>query len=510
MSRTPHAAPTVASLVAKHGDVQVLPPSFAQQRFWVLDQIEGDAGAYTIPLALRLTGALDTVALERALALVVARHESLRTVFALEGDALVQVVLPHVAVPLVVEDSSASDTASRDVAVHAAATTNANASFDLAVGPLVRGRLLRVREDEHVLLLAFHHIAFDGWSTGVLFDEMERAYGAFHAGEEPVMPMLPLQYPDFSVWQRRAMQGGAAARQLAYWTDVLQDLPVLELQTDRVRPLIQTSSGGKRERGVPADIVSGIRALARREGATPFMAFLAGFVALLSRYADQTDVVVGSITSGRQRPELEPLIGLFVNTLAIRTNLSGEPSFVELLHRVRERALAAYANQDLPFERLVSHLAPERSLGRSPLFQAMIILQNAPLPAFQSPELALTPVEVAGGTAKFDLTLYLVESAEGLAASLEYSTDLFEAGTIGRLLGHFQTLLESAVADPDTPIGALAMLSEAEQSQLLGQWGEDETEAERDALAALDGLSDEELDSFLTGLAPSLGDEAHG
>ena len=464
--------PTVAAVAAAHGgSVQVLPTSFAQQRFWLLDQLDEAAAAYTMPIALRLRGALDADALERALQFIVERHESLRTVFALENDEPVQVVLPALMVTLGRDDLRALAPRERDAEVGRRADANANAPFDLAAGPLVRASLVRVADDEHVLLLSLHHIVFDGWSTGVLFEEIERVYGAFVAGRAPSLEPLPLQYPDFAVWQRQAMQGGAAARQLAYWTDRLRDLPTLELTTDRPRPPVQTANGGKRQTIIAANIAEAIRALARRESATPYMAFLAAFTVLLHRYTRQTDLVVGSITSGRRRPEVEPLIGLFVNTVAIRVDVDGDPSFVELLRRVRERATEAYGNQDVPFEQVVDVVQPVRDRSRTPIFQAAFQLLEG-----LTRDLRLTGIsaERVGGTkdtTKFELTLMLHAAPDGsLRAVVEYNSDLFDAATIDRMLGHYAVLLGAIGRTPTVPVSQLPLLTADEWARVVTEW----------------------------------------
>ncbi len=465
------SAPTITSLTALHGEVQVMPVSFAQQRFWVLDQIEGEAGAYTIPFALRLAGDLDVEAFQQALDLIVQRHEALRTVFALEGDDLMQIVLPAMRFPLAIEDLRVLDATSRDETVYLGAQANANAPFDLAAGPLVRARLLRLGEREHVLLFAMHHIVSDGWSVGVLFDELERAYVAIWGGESPSLKELPLQYPDYAVWQRGAMQGGAAQRQIAYWKKRLQDLPTLELQTDYVRPAVQTSSGGKRELLVPKELVEDMRALARRERATPYMAFLAAFVTLLRRYTSQDDIVVGSITSGRRRAELEPLIGLFVNTLAIRVSLDGDPAFTDVMHHVSERALEAYANEDVPFEQVVEAVQPVRDRSRSPIFQAAFQLLENVSRELTLPGLRVTRVAGVKDTTKFELTLMLNTAPDGaLRAVCEFNSDLFHESTIDRLLGHYVVLLGSILREPSTPMSRLPLMDAAERALLLEDW----------------------------------------
>ncbi|HET9986429.1 MAG TPA: amino acid adenylation domain-containing protein, partial [Longimicrobiales bacterium] len=471
-ARTMSAPPSLAATLGAHGDVQVFPASAAQRRFWLLDQLDPDAAAYTIPVAYRLAGELDVAALERALNAVALRHEALRTIFAVEDEQPVQVVLPSLAVPVVVTDVSALPAAEREARVAAVVDEAANRGFELARGPLLRAELVRVAAREHVLLLTVHHIVADGWSVGVLFRELEACYAALVAGRAPELPPLPLQYPDYAVWQHRAMQGGAAARQLAFWEERLAaPLPVLELPTDRPRPAFQSTAGAKREIVLPAELVEAMRALARREGATPYAAFLAAFFALLHRYTGQDDVVVGSVTAGRQRPETEPLIGLFLNTLAIRADLSGEPAFVELLRRVRDAATSAFANQDVPFEEVVEAVGGARDSSRSPVFQAAFQLLDGVAAELRLPGLAAEPIRAEKHTSKFDLTLILNAAPNGgLRAVVEYATALFDGATIDRLLGHYRTLLEGIVREPSRPVSTLALLIGAERRRVLEEW----------------------------------------
>jgi len=464
---------TVDQLVAKYGDVQVLPSSFAQQRFWLLDEMDDASAAYTIPLALRLCGRLDADALERALNVVVARHETLRTVFALEGDAPVQVILPAVPLVLATEDLSAVGPQDREGAIRSCANANANATFDLETGPLAHATLLRVANDEHVLLLRFHHIVFDGWSIGVLYSELEAAYGALAEGREPSLPPLALQYGDYAVWQRKAMEGPDAERQRGYWIDRLRDLPILELPTDRARPAMQTANGGKRERLLAADIVEPIRALARREGVTPYMAFLASFVALLRRYSGQNDIIVGSITSGRRQPEVEPLIGLFLNTMCIRTDVADSASFFDLLRQVSERAREAYTNQDVPFEQVVDAVQPARDRGRSPVFQVAFQLLEGLGRELRLAGLSTERVAGTKETSKFDLTLMLSPAPGGggsARATLEYNSDLFDAATIDRMLAHYETLLGALARTPSAAMETLPLVSADEEIAITERW----------------------------------------
>jgi amino acid adenylation domain-containing protein len=462
---------TVDALAAVHGDVQVLPVSFGQQRLYVLDQLAADAAAYTIPIALRLRGRLDATALEGALNAVVARHEALRTVFALEGGEPVQVVLPAVGVPLVREDLASVAEADRHAALAARVTAEVNAPFDLSRGPLMRATLLRLGTEDHALLLTLHHIVADGTSIGVLYDELESAYSALATGREPSLPPLPLQYPDYAVWQRSTATGDAAARQLEYWADRLRDSTVLELVTDRSRPAMQSTAGDKRETTIPASVAEALRAVARRERGTPYMAFLAAFVALLHRYTGQTDIVVGAITAGRQRAELERLIGLFVNTLAIRVDAAGAPSFVELFARVRERALEAFANQDVPFEQVVEAVQPARDLSRNPIFQVAFQYFDGLSRDLRLAGLTASRIPGVKNTTKFDLTLMVHASDDGsLRVVAEFATALFDASTVDRMLAHYATLLSSIVREPSAPIDRLALLDATEDAMVTSRW----------------------------------------
>jgi amino acid adenylation domain-containing protein len=353
--------------------------------------------------------------------------------------------------------------------------------FDLARGPLLRATLLRLDDEDHVVLLTMHHIISDGWSIGVLVGELNALYRAFSGGRPSPLPELPIQYADFAEWQRGWLQGEVLEAQISYWKRQLAGATnVLELPTDRPRPALQSSSGASFSLKLPVSLTEELKAIGQREGATLFMTLLAAFQTLLYRYSGQEDISVGTPIANRTRAEIEPLIGLFINTLVLRGDLSGEPSFRELLQRVRQASLGAFAHQDLPFEMLVEALQPERDLSRTPLFQVMFILQNAPTPSTvnrDSPQqsdllqsdLLVSALDVDSGTATFDLTLSMAEQVDGLDASVEYSTDLFDAATIERMLGHFQMLLEAIVADPNVSIAKLPLLMAAER-QTLAAW----------------------------------------
>ena len=461
-----------------------LPPSFAQQRLWFLDQLGQQGNAYNLPEAVLLKGPLDAVALERSIAEILRRHESLRTSFPnLEGVPF-QRVSPAHENPLQIEDLTALPVDVRRPEAERLAREEASRPFDLARPPLFRARLFRLVEQDHLLLLIAHHIVADGWSIGVLARELSILYEAFAAGRHSPLPELPFQYSDFSDWQRQWIEGDVLKSQLSYWKHQLASpLPLLTLPTDRPRPAIQSVRGGRRRFLLPAPLAKVLRELSRRQGATLFMTLLAGCQTLLLRYSGQEDISVGSPIAGRTRVETEEMIGFFVNTLVLRTDLSGDPTFRELLARVREVCLEAYAHQDLPFEKLVLELQPERSVSHSPLFQVMFTLENAPEQPWELAGLEANPFPMDTGTAKFDLTLTLIEGPEELAGVLEYNADLFDAETVARMIGHFQTLLEGAVSDPDRRLSELPLLTLAERRQLLFEWNDTDADYPRELCA---------------------------
>jgi amino acid adenylation domain-containing protein len=450
------------------------PLSFAQERLWFLDQLEPGSSQYNMngTAAVRLTGRLDAAAMERALNEAVARHDVLRTTFQMTGDGPVQVVSPSLALKLAVEDLSHTEREWREAEARRQALAEAQKPFDLARGPLVRARLLRLAEDEHVLLLNVHHIVSDGWSTGVLAREVAAAYEAFAAGAESPLPPLPAQYSDFVAWQRGWLQGEALEEQLSYWREKLAGAPpVLELPTDRPRPAVQTFRGAKEPLTISPELAGQLRARGREQGATLFMTLLAAFQTLLSRYSRQDEVVVGSPVAGRTLPEVEPLIGLFASTLVLRTSLKGDPTFAQLLARVRETTLEAYAHQDLPFEKLVEELKPARDLSRNPLFQTMLVFQSVADGDLKFSTLGVEPLEVDAGVSRFDLLLNVTEAGGGLKGFLEYNTDLFEPATVRRMLGHFHTLLAAVAVRTDARLSGLPLLTESERRQLEA-WNE--------------------------------------
>ncbi|MBW3569847.1 MAG: amino acid adenylation domain-containing protein, partial [Gemmatimonadetes bacterium] len=462
-----------------------LPLSFAQERMWLLDQVEPDRAAYVIPTAVRLAGALDAAALERALAEIVRRHEALRTTFREVAGAPVQVI-GDAAASIEVEDLSHLPPAERDAAVRRRAADEAERAFDLAAGPLYRFTLVRLTADDHALLLTLHHAVADGWSIGVLFRELSALYAAFARGDASPLAELPVQYADYAAWQRARTTGEALRRGLAYWTERLAGAPaLLELPTDRPRPAVRTGRGARIRRRLSGGVWDAVQALARREGATPYMVLVAAFQAFLARYAGQDDVVVGTAVAGRARPEVQGVAGLFVNTLALRGDVSDDPTFSALLARTREAVLGAFAHEELPFEKVVEALQPERTASHSPVFQAMLALQNADDAAPELPGLRAEVLHRELATAKFDLLLGLRPDGDGATATLEYATGLWDASTAARMLEHFRAMLAAAAAEPALRVSALPLATEAERALLVGAWSGRETPFPRATVGAL-------------------------
>ena len=447
-----------------------LPCSFAQQRLWILDRLHPDSPVYNMPLPLRLRGKLDASGLGRALDEIVRRHEALRTTFAAVGGQPVQVISEPAAVLL----------ARLDLGLHADPAAEAGRwlldealrPFDLATGPLLRCTLLRLSEEDHVLAVTMHHIVSDGWSMNVFLRELTTLYSSFVREEASPLPELPIQYADFAAWQREWLQGEVLERQIRSWRDRLAGSPVaIELPADRPRPPVQTSRGGRQPLVIPAERVRELRTLGRTRRATLFMVLLAGFDAFLSRLSGQDDILVGTPVAGRTRREMENLIGFFVNTLVLRADLSGLPSFPDLLSRVRERALEAYTHQDLPFERLVEELRPERHLSHNPIFQVLFVLHHAGGSSLSLPGLEVSQLGVDNHTSRFDLLLSLAESGDELRGYLEYNADLFDAATAARFAGHLQTLLAAVAAGDNGPADHLPLLDETERLELL-RWND--------------------------------------
>ena len=463
---------TQAEIVRQARDHRhAFPLSFAQQRLWFLDQLEPGKSFYNIPLALRLQGTLDTAALEQSLNEVMRRHEILRTSFRIIDGQPMQVIESTPAIELPVIDLRGLSELEHEREVARLANEASQQLFDLARGPLMSSMLLRLGEEEYILLFTMHHIISDGWSIGVLVKEVATLYSAYTTGRPSPLPELPIQYADFAHWQREWLQGDVLDAQLSYWKRQLAGAPpLLELPTDRPRPPIQTYNGAHLSLSLPLPLCAALRTLCRDEGVTLFMAMLAAFQTLLYRYTGEEDIVVSTGIANRMRAEVEPLIGFFVNTLVLRTDLGGSPTFRELLKQVREVTLGAYAHQDVPFELIVEAMQPERNPSYTPIFQVMFMLQNAPLKTVEVPELNLNLMGGESTTAKFDLTLFIEEGREQLAATMEYNTDLFDETTIRRLLGYYQALLESIVADPAEEVDSLSLITEEESQQLIETW----------------------------------------
>jgi amino acid adenylation domain-containing protein len=489
--------------ISQEEEIFVFPASFAQQRLWFIDQLVPGNTFYNVPTALRLTGSLNLTALEQTFNEIVRRHEVLRTRFGIVEGQLVQVIpaesganAPTFTVDLPVIDLRELPIQQRELQAKQLVTEESQRPFNLATGPLLKLLLVQLDETEYILLLNLHHIICDDWSIGVLIRELTAIYTlacrdvAHHTS--PPLPELPLQYADFAHWQREWLQEGGTTHasplqtQLAYWRQQLDSISVLNLPSDRPKPAVQNYQGTTQFLELSPSLSKALKTRSQQEGATLFMTLLTAFQTLLYRYTHQKNIAVGSPIANRNRSEIEGLIGFFVNTLVLRTDLSGNPTFQELLGRVREVTLGAYAHQDLPFEKLVEELHPERSLSRHPLFQVVFGFENAPMEALELPGLTLNPMTIDFKTTRFDLEFHLWEGSEGfrslwgeqwnhadgIRGVVVYNTDLFDAATITRMVGHFKTLLEGIVANPQTRIADLPLLSPSEQHQLLVEWND--------------------------------------
>src|SRR6476469_4818346 len=482
-NRTSSFTPTPIVPMGRDGN---LPLSFAQQRLWFLDQLVPNNPFYNVPAALRLTGSLNLRALQQTFNEIVRRHEALRTTLAVVSGQPVQRIAAAFHLPINVVDLRNLPKESRQTEANRLTAREAQRSFNLSNDLLLRVTLLQLDDAEYLLMLNMHHIVSDGWSIGVLIQELGALYTAFASEKPSPLPALSIQYADFAKWQREWLQGEVLETQLAYWRQQLNGISMLNLPADRPRPAIQSYRGKRQFLQLPKQLSEALETLSQREGVTLFMTMLAAFKTLLYHYAQQEDIVVGSPIANRNRSEIESLIGFFVNSLVLRTDLSGNPTFRELLNRVKEVALGAYAHQDLPFEKLVEELHPDRALNQNPLFQVAFALQNAPGNGLELPELTLSPQQLDVGTARFDLEFHLwerspnssgsnqspsnklwVDSSEGISGMVIYSADLFDEATITRLIGHFQTLLESIVANPEQRIANLQYLSAQERDHLL-------------------------------------------
>ncbi len=463
-------ATTISSI---HEGGRTAPLSFAQQRQWLLHQLSPDTSAFHLRAAYRVDGPLRVAVFERALNEIVRRHETLRTTFGLAEGVPVQRIAPALTLSVPVVDLRAVPDDEREARLARLVDEGVRQRFDPGQGPLLRVTLFHLAEERHALLIVFHHIISDGWSMGVFLRELLALYEAFAAGQPSPLAPLPMQYADFARWQQQALTDAVLKPQLDFWVDHLRGAPpVLELPSDRPRPPVQSFNGARRSAALPDDLAAALRAWSRKEGGTLFMTLFAAFAALLYRYTGQDDLVVGTPIANRNRVEIEGLIGFFVNTLALRVRLGENPTFRALFSQVREAALGAYDHQDLPFERLLEVLKPPRDLSRTPLFQVMFILQNAPMPVMRRAGLVFRTFDIEAESAAFDLR-FNVRVEEGRLWSLvRYNTDLFDAATIDRFLGHYERLLRALVADPDVPVADLPLLAEDEAALVLGQWND--------------------------------------
>ena len=461
------AAPSIAP-IPRDGE---LPLSFGQQRLWFLDKLDSNSPQYNIPDAVRIKGSLQIEALEHSLNEIVRRHEILRTTIPTVDGVGVQLIAPQIRIQLPVVGLSHLPEQERLSRAQESVAEDARRPFDLAAGPLLRASLLRLDKDDHVFLLTMHHIVSDGWSTGIFIRELVASYRAYVLGEPSPLPELANQYADYAAWQRNWLQGEVLEAQLDYWKQQLGDVsPVLDLPTDRPRPEVHSSRGAHHFFTLPVELSDRLRVFSREEGATLFMTLLAAFQSLLHRYARQDGINVGTPIANRNRSEIEGLIGFFVNTLVLHADFSENPTFTQLLAQVRERALGAYAHQDIPFELLVDALHLQRDMSRTPLFQVMFALQNIPTETVDFGDLQLEPLRPASGTAMFDITLTISDRDKQLGGVLEYNTDLFDESTMQRLLAHYQILLSALVADPDQRVDEIPLLTEQERQQMLVAW----------------------------------------
>jgi amino acid adenylation domain-containing protein len=457
--------------IARRQEQGAVPLSFVQQRLWFLDQLEPGNPFYNIYVAFHLAGSLHVQALQQSLQALIQRHESLRTTFSTEDEQPVQIIHSAISCDLMVVDISSLPASERQEAMQQLARDEAQRAFDLIRGPLVRTRLVRMEHKEHVLLVTMHHIISDGWSMGVFMRELAVCYNAFVAGQPFSLSDLPIQYADYVLWQRQQLRDEVLDRHREYWRERLAQLPApLEVPADRPRPAVQTYRGGSLEIKLPRALCDALKQFSRRERSTLFITLLAAFQALLARYTGQEDIVIGTDATDRANRETEELIGFFVNTMVVRTDLSGNPTFRELLERVRTRLIEDLAYRNMPFDMLVADLQPDRHLSRSALVQIMFDLQDTQILEDALVDLRLTRIFIDGGTAKFDLVFDLWETHQGLGGVVEFNTDLFERETIVRLVRHWQTLLEAIMSDPDQRIKDLPLLSAEERQQMLVEW----------------------------------------
>jgi amino acid adenylation domain-containing protein len=455
---------------------QKSPLSFAQSRLWLLEQLNPESDIYNMPAAVSMVGNLNVEVLEQSINEIIHRHEVLRTIFTLVDGEVAQVIIPDVQIKIPVVDLRDLPQTEQKNKLEYLSADEFSRPFDFSQAPLLRCKLLRLETQKYLLLFTIHHIVFDGWSQGILIKELAAIYSALSAGETPVLPKLPIQYADFAVWQRQHLQGERRETLLTYWKQQLANLPILQLPTTSPRAEVKTNRGAIYKFLISDVILQQLQQLSQQTGVTLFMTLLASFKILWQRYSHQDDIVVGTDVANRNQSEIEPLIGFFINLLVLRTDLSGNPTFRELLQQVRTQTLAAYAHQDLPFDELVRELQPERHLSnRVPLFQVLFVLQNTPNSALELPGLTLNLQEVESKTARFDLALFLTETEQGIEGKWQYNADLFAVDTITKLTNHWQTLISSIVAQPQNRINSLEMFTAAEKEQQIMQQQERKT-----------------------------------
>jgi hypothetical protein len=484
-----------------------MPLSYGQQRLWFADQLHPESAAYNIASAIQLQGQLNVKALRESFEEILQRHEVLRTRYEPLDGVAVQQVESSYECPLSVINLSTLTTRDQEAETARLLREEQRTPFDLMRAPVLRARLLHLGDDDHILLLTMHHIASDGWSMQVLVRELITIYESFANGRPSPLPDLPLQYADYAVWQRRLLQGELMERQLSYWREQLAGVPALELPTDHSRPAVKSYAAATSEPVcIPASLTSKLRELCRKQGVTMFMTLLSAWQIVLGRWAGQDDVVIGADVANRRQPELEGMVGFFVNQLVLRTDLRGDPTLTELLARVRKVCLAAYDNQDVPFDRLVEELVPDRDLGRNPLFQVMFVWQNLP-PMNQADVSGLQvrslPREVSA--VKFDLMLAIEDSGEQLRGSMDYSTDLFEGATVRQMLRHLEQVLEQMTANPVQRLSKVALISREERELLLMDWNSrgqqqkfEDDDAER-LLAEIEQMETGDLNELMKG-----------
>ncbi|MEH1807830.1 non-ribosomal peptide synthetase [Nostoc sp.] len=500
-------------------EVFVFPASFAQQRLWFLDQLIPGNAIYSVPTVIRLTGSLKLAALEQTFNEIVRRHETLRTTFIVSDGQPLQAIAPSLTISLSVLDLQQLPDDEQEVKAKCIITAEIEYPFDLSSGPLLRVILLVLSETEHILLLNMHHIICDDWSMGVLIRELGTLYAAFAQNQPSPLLELPLQYADFAHWQREWLQGELLQTQLAYWREQLNGISILHLPTDKPRPAIQSYQGATQFLELPLKLIDALEKLSQQEGVTLFMTLVAAFQTLLYRYTHQEDIALGSPIANRNRSEIEGIIGFFVNSLVLRSNLSGNPTFRELLGRVREVTLGAYSYQDLPFEKLVEELHPERNLSHHPLFQVVFGFQNAPMSALELPGLVPSFMNIDIKKTRFDLELHLWKCSEdfrslwganweysdGLRGVMVYNTDLFDRATISRMVEHFKTLLSAIVANPEERIANLPLLSEAELHQVLVKWNN--TQVDYPQYKCIHQLFEEKVQQYPDSIAVNFANE---